>query len=296
MPRLLTSRTFGTTAALVVSSLLGAATLLETGTAEAGRAHFSGSARIGGRVRISGRWHGGGVHFARPWRSYWRPRVWVGGGIYYGPSYYYYPRSYYYYYPESVPSYYGGASYYPVEPTAAPGIVAAAPAERPLPVLGIGVFAGGSSVQDKQESSDLGAMLRLRLGGGLLVEGEIGRTSFKDDTRVDRRIGASLIYEIGARNDWAPYILAGGGVQQADVDGSFTTTQDFGEIGVGLRWALSRNFHLTADVRAGRSKTIDSNEPIILNDAARSVAPPSGNFGDDTEDYTRGRLAAILYF
>jgi hypothetical protein len=279
--------------AIAVGSLIGAAALLQTGTAEAGRGHFSGSARIGGSVHISGRFHGGG-HYARPWgRSYWRPRVWVGGGSYWGPSYYYYPRSYYYYYPEAVPS------YYPVAPQAsAPGIVAvAAPVEQPLPILGIGVFAGGSSVQDKQESSDLGALLRLRLSGGLLVEGEIAKTSFKDNERVDRRLGVSLIYEIGARNSWAPYLLAGGGVQQADVDGSFTTTQDFGEVGVGLRWALSRNFHLTADVRAGRSKTIDSNQPLVVNDSARSVAPPSGRFdNEDTEDYTRGRIAAILYF
>ena len=291
MTRLPSSRPL---AALVVSSLLGAAALLQAGTAEAGRAHFSGSARIGGSVHISGRWHGS-AHFGRPY-SYWRPRVWVGGGIWYGPSYYY-PRSYYYYYPEAVPSYYGGGSYYPVQPTAAPGVVAVAPVEPPLPMLGLGVFAGGSSVKDQQVSSDLGAMLRLRLGGGLLVEGEIAKTTFKDNERVDRRLGASLVYEIGARNAWAPYLLAGGGVQQADVDGSFTTTQDFGEIGVGLRWALSRNFHLTADVRAGRSKTVDSNQPIIVNGTARSVAPPSGKLGgDDTEDYTRGRLAAILYF
>lgn len=279
--------------AIAVGGLLGATALLQPGTAEAGRGRFSGSARIGGSVHITGRFHGG-AHWARPWgRSYWRPRVW--SSIYWGPSYYYYPRTYYYY-PEAVPSYYG--SYYPVAPApSAPGVVAVAEPERALPTFGIGVFAGGSSVQDKQESSDLGAMLRLRLSGGLLVEGELARTEFKDNERVDRRLGASLIYEIGARNTWAPYLLAGGGVQQADVDGSFTTTQDFGEVGVGLRWALSRNFHLTADIRAGRSKTIDSNQPLVVNDTARSVAPPSGRFdNEDTEDYARGRLAAILYF
>lgn len=295
MTRLPSSRSL---AAIVVGGLLGATTLLSSGTAEAGRgrAHFSGSVRVGGGVHISGRFHSGGGRFYRPGRSYWRPRVWWGGGAYYGPSYYYYPRSYYYYYPEAVPSYYG-ATYYPVQPAvAAPGVAVAAPIERPLPTFGIGVFAGGSSVQDQQTSSDLGGMLRLRLSGGLLLEGEIARTDYKNDTRVDRRLGGSLIYEIGARNTFAPYLLAGGGVQQADVDGSFTTTQEFGEIGVGLRWALSRNLHITADIRAGRSKTVDSDQPLEVSDAARSVAPPSGRFDNDTEDYTRGRLAAILYF
>lgn len=233
------------------------------------------------------------MRYARP---AWRPRSWFGGSVWVGRGYYY-PRPYYYYYaPEYVPSYYG-ASYYPVQPTAAPGIVAATVAPRPpMPSFGLGVFAGGSNVQDKQDSSDLGALARLRLTSGLLVEGEIGKTSFKDDLRIDRRIGGSLIYEIGARNTFAPYLLAGLGVQQADVDGSFTTTQDFGEIGVGLRWALSRNLHLTFDLRAGSRNTIDSNQPDVVSSAARTIAPPSGTTDSNTEDYTRGRLAAILTF
>lgn len=216
--------------------------------------------------------------------------MWVGG--------YYYPRPYYYYYyPEYVPSYYGG-SYYPVQPqpTVAPGTVAVAAPRPSLPTLGIGVFAGGTNVQDRQDSSDLGAMVRLRLTPGLIAEGEVAKTSFKDDVRVDRRIGGSLIYELGAYNSLAPYLLAGGGVNQADVNGSFTTTQDFGELGVGLRWALSRNLHLTVDIRAGRRKTIDSNQPDTLSNALRTIAPPSGGTNNHTEDYTRGRLAAILNF
>lgn len=253
-------------------------------TAEAGRAHFSGG------VRFSGRVHGrvGGVHFARP---FWRPRVWVGG--------YYYPRPYYYY-PEAVPSYYYGqggydGSYYPVQPSA-PGVVVAAPQRPPMPTFGIGVAAGGSNVDGRQDTSDLSALVRFRLTPGLLIEGELGRTSFKDDVRVDRRIGGSLIWELGAHNALAPYLLGGAGVEQADVDGSFSTTQEFGELGVGLRWALSRNLHLTFDVRAGARKAIDSNQPDTVSPTARTIAPPSGNNGDDTESFTRGRLAALLYF
>jgi hypothetical protein len=132
---------------------------------------------------------------------------------------------------------------------------------------------------------------------GLIVEGEIAKTTFKDNVRVDRLIGGSLIYEIGARHTFAPYLLAGGGVQQADVAGSFQTTQDFGEIGVGLRFALSRNLHLALDIRAGRRQTVDSNQPVVISNTARSVAPPSGIDGNNTtEDFTRGRLAAILNF
>jgi hypothetical protein len=279
---------------------LGLGLVAFEGTAEAGRSRFG---RFGGGVRISGRAHSGvSVRFARPWRSFWRPRVWVGGSVWVGG--YYYPRPYYYYYyPEYVPSYYYGqgygqgyygGSYYPVQPNAAPGVVAAAPQRRPMPTFGIGVAAGGSNVDGRQDSSDLAALVRFRLTPGLLIEGELGRTEFENNVRVDRRIGGSLVWEIGAHNSFAPYILGGGGVQQAEVDGSFSTTQEFGEIGVGLRWALSRHLHLTADIRAGARKAIDSDQPERLSAAVRAVAPPIAD--DDTEKFTRARLAAILYF
>jgi hypothetical protein len=277
--------------AFLVGGAIGLSALLSGGAAEAGHAHFSGSAHFSGGVR----WHGGGgvsVHFARPaWRPHYGGRIWVGG--YYAPRPYYY---YYPYYPEAVPSYYG-TTYYPVQANAAPGVVAVSAPRPAMPTFGIGVFAGGTNVKDNQESSDLGALVRFRLTPGLLVEGEIGKTSFKDDVRVDRRIGGSLIYEIGAQNTFAPYLLGGGGVQQADVGGSFTTTQDFGELGVGLRWALSRNLHLTFDIRAGRRQTVDSNQPVVISNTERSIAPPLGSNGTgNTEDYTRGRFAAILSF
>ena len=117
--------------------------------------------------------------------------------------------------------------------------------------------------------------------------------------RIDRRIGGSLIFEIGARNALAPYILAGGGIKQAKVStgdfvgGDFTTTQDFGEIGVGLRLALSRNIHIAADLRAGRSKTIDSNNNNV---ALRTISPPPASADNNTEDFTRGRIMAVLNF
>jgi hypothetical protein len=289
--------------AIVLGGVFGLAAL-QGGTAEAGHfhasggVHFSGGARVSGGAHFSGSfgWHGG-VRFARP---AWRPRRWFGGSVWVGG---YYPRPYYYYYPypEYVPSYYG-QSYYPVQPTSAPGVVAVTAPEPSMPTFGIGVFAGGSSVQTSpgssttQDTSDLGALARIRLTPGLIVEGEIAKTSFKDNMRVDRLIGGSLIYEIGARHSLAPYLLAGGGVQQADVAGDFQTTQDYGEIGVGIRWALSRNLHLALDIRAGRRQTVDSNQPVVISNAARSVAPPPGGSGNnDTEDFTR-RLAAILNF
>lgn len=281
----------GPSSAVVLAGVIGCATLLQSGTADAGRVRFGGGARFSGRVHVHGS-SGARFRFARP---AWRPRVWVGGSVWVGG---YYPRPYYYYYyPEYVPTYYGGGyyggSYYPVQPSAAPGIAAPAPAPRPsLPTFGIGVAAGGTNVQDRKDSSDLSALVRFRMTPGLLLEGELGKTSFEDDVRVDRRIGGSLIWEIGAYNSLAPYLLGGAGVQQAEVDGSFTTTQQFGELGVGLRLALGRNLHLTLDIRGGSRKTISDEPDIRVVDRAVS---PSMEI-DDTENYTRGRLAAILYF
>ena len=103
LPRRLFSVPSSLPAAVVLGGVLGAATLLQSGTAEAGHVRFSGSARFSGHVR-------GSVHFARPVTRSWRPRVWVGGSVWVGG--YYYPRPYYYYYyPEYVPSYYGSGSY-----------------------------------------------------------------------------------------------------------------------------------------------------------------------------------------
>lgn len=281
--------------------------------AEAGRGRFGGGARFSGGGGISVRAHGGvrvragGVraHFARP---AWRPQRWsMGGSIYIGPRYGY--PSPYVYYPSYIPSYYHTTSYYPVAPLAAPGIVAVAPVRQPLPRLGIGLFAGGSQVEAQDggsmhDSDDFGLLGRFRITPGLIVEGELGRTSYDEgnfqNVRVDRRLGASLIYEIGAHNRWAPYVLAGLGVQQADVAGIYQTTQNFAELGVGIRWAVSPQFHLAFDLRAGSRGSIsdsgDTTQPATPEGTTgRVIAPPPAS-SDASEEYTRGRLSAILYF
>lgn len=283
--------------ALVLGALIGGGTLLQTATADAGRIRFGGGARFAGRIHSpSGRVS---VRFARP---HVRPRVFVGGSVWLGG--YYYPRPYYYYYyPQYVPSYYGGYygnynnsayannGYYPVQPPSQ-AVVAPAP-RRTLPTFGIGVAAGGTSVADREESSDLSALVRFRMTPGLLLEGELGKTEFRDDLRIDRRIGGSVVWELGALNSFAPYLVGGLGVQQAEDDESFSTTQRFGEVGVGLRLALGRNIHLTADVRAGRRETIDQQDQPDVVTAERSILAPDV---DEPEDYARFRLAAFLYF
>ena len=67
------------------------------------------------------------------------------------------------------------------------------------------------------------------------------------------------------------------------------------EVGVGLRWAISPHFHLTADIRGGSRSTVANDSVQPGGTAVRSVTPPTTDSGA-SEDYTRGRLAAILYF
>jgi hypothetical protein len=290
------NRRFALVFALGLSTL---ATVAHVESAEAGRYRFGG----GGYARVHVRTPGASVSYSRSPR-YAPRRSWsVSGRIYVGPRYAYYPRYRYYrpYYYQPVPSYYGyyQQSYYPVAPApvAAPAVTVAAPApRRALPKFGIGLFAGGVAVENVDESSDLGVLGRFRLTPGLLIEGELGKTSYEGDLRVDRRLGASLVYEIGAYNRLAPYVLAGLGAQQADVGGEFTTTQNFGELGIGLRLALTPNFHLLFDVRAGSRASVSSDAPSVSGDvAARVVSPPSVD-SDESEEYTRARFAAALYF
>lgn len=279
---------------LLAASVVGLATLSQVETADAGRFRFSGGGRVHARVS-------GGVSVgwgSRPvYRPMYRPSWHVSGRIYVGPRYSYYPRYRYYYY-QPVPSYYGYYStqtYYPVQPATSVTVAAPAP-RRELPRFGIGLFAGGVSVEQQDDSSDWGALARLRLTDGLLIEGELGKTTYASDLREDRRVGASLVYEIGARNKFAPYVLAGIGVQQANVgDGEYKSTQDFGELGVGLRFAATPNFHLLLDVRAGTRQTIGGDEVAPVDTAARMATPPAID-SDESEEYTRARLAAVLFF
>ena len=232
----------------------------------------------------------------------------MSGSVYVGPTYRYYPRPYYVYYPVYVPSYYQTTSYYPVEPAPqGPSMVAPAPVQRPLPRFALGAFLGGSAVEAQDGgahgSDDMGLLARFRLTQGLLIEGEIGKTSYDingiDNARVDRRLGGSLVWEIGARNRWAPYLLGGLGVQQAEVGGGeFQTTQNFAELGVGLRWAISRNFHLAADARVGTRDSMDSSSDQMVyatGTTARVITPPT-EASDENEEYTRFRLSAFIYF
>ncbi len=160
-----------------------------------------------------------------------------------------------------------------------------------LPRWGLGVAAGGVDVQGEAAGDDLALIGRMRLTPGWSLEGEIGKSELADGSRVDRRLGASLIWELSAYNRWSPYVVGGMGVTQVNVgDDAYETTQEFGEIGVGLRWAVSPRVHLGADIRAGSRSA--SGDAMPLDTATRAISPPA----DESEEYTRARLSGVLYF
>jgi hypothetical protein len=254
--------------------------------------------RVGGHVRFgTPRWSVGGY---RPiYRPYYRPHYAIGGAIWVGGGGYYSGSEGYRTYaapppapscncgPGAVPSYYPG--YYSTGQNA----YYAAPATPDLPRFGIGAYAGSFDANG-EPGSDVGLMARLRLTDGLLLEGELGASETQSahdfGLNPESRFGAALVYEIGARNTWAPYLI--GGVGATKVDGA-ADSRGFGEIGVGLRWALTDNLHLGVDVRAG-SKATDNAAYVPPGAAARVVTPTDP--ANDRESYTRARLSAMLYF
>ena len=122
---------------------------------------------------------------------------------------------------------------------------------------------------------------RFRLTPGLLIEGELGKTSYdvngNDNVRVDRRLGGSLVYEIGAYNSWRRTCSPASASSRPTSTATYSTTQDFGEIGIGLRWAVTPKFHLAADIRAGSRATVSTTSmPVAAADTSpRTITPPT---------------------
>ena len=251
------------------------------------RIRVGGSAhiKVGGRVRVRAphvRWR---VRRPPPppLRIHVGGAIWVGGG-YYGPRYAAPP-------PPPADCDCGPGNYYPVVAQPTEGVYVA-PARPALPRWGVGVAAGGVDVEGQDAGDDLALVGRLRLTPRWQLEGEFGKSELEDGSRVDRRLGAGLNFEFSPYNRFTPYLVGSMGVTQVEVAaGEYESSQSFGEVGIGLRYALTPRIHLAGDIRAGSRAAIDD-EPQPLDAAARSVAPPD----DESEEYTRARLSAVLFF
>jgi hypothetical protein len=276
-----------TTLALVATAFTGLA-VTESNEASADvRIRVGGSAhiRVGGGVRV--RTHHVRWRVRRPPPPPLRIRVggaiWVGGG-YYEPRFSAPP-------PPPPDCDCGSGNYYPVVAQPSAGVYVA-PARPALPRFGVGVAAGGVDVEGQDAGDDLALIGRLRLTPRWQLEGEIGKSELADGSRVDRRLGAGLNFEFSPYNRFTPYLVGSLGVTEVEVaSGEYEAAQSFGEVGIGLRYAITPRIHLSGDIRAGSRSAIDD-EPRPLDAAARSIAPPD----DESEEYTRARLSAVLFF
>lgn len=166
--------------------------------------------------------------------------------------------------------------------------------------LAIGAFGGHTQVENGAEGDDVGLLAQFRLSHSLTLEGEVGKTSLADNTRVDKRAGVALLFNfrnLFSRSRLTPYVLAGMGVSHVDVDGGdWSNGQGYGELGAGLSLRLTRSISLALDVRAGvRALTDQQDQPMALRSSTNPLPPPDAAPAND-ENYSRVRLAAMLHF
>jgi opacity protein-like surface antigen len=267
-------------AALTCAAAVVATLVVDSSSASAQRIRIRARARA--HVHIGG--HGHVV--VRPYQGPYvrvRPRYYWGWGVRFATP----P-------PPPPPCYYGCAtvSAYYTAPAPAVTVAAPAPLPPPVPTFGIGVFAGPVDVEGNEYGTDLGLVGRLRLSNHFRLEGELSKTDIEDGARIDRRVGGALLYDFNPYGRFAPYILGGLGVGRAEMDGRYGANQGYAEVGVGLEWRIASRFSLIGDIRAGqRENRMDDDveiQPLL------QPAPEASM--DETENYTRGRLGAILYF
>lgn len=238
----------------------------------------------GVHVRVSG-----GVHVRvghrrpRVRRVYRRPRVYFGGGVYVRfatppPP----PPPVIECEPEPAP-------YYTEHPAPTPVVVAP---HQPLPRLGLGIMGGHYVEDDGRDGDELGLFARLRLSTALQLELEASKLEHDDDTRLDKRLGAGLVVDLAPRSTLSPYVVGALGVGRVQAD-TYDADIGYGEIGAGLTWRLSDRVHLAGDFRWGR---VSYEEVEAQPVAASAGAPLPPVASPDDQDYTRGRIAAILYF
>ena len=253
-----------TVAALAALTALAAAPT----AADAGRIRVG----VGGGVRVYG-----GAHVHVGHRHYVRP---------YSPRYYVGVR---FATPPPDPCYEGCQTAYYVQPEPQPQVTYVAPEPpEPVPVFGLGVFGGGVDVERGEHGEELGLFARLRVSHHLRLEGELAKTEHDNGMRIDRRMGAALLYDFAPYARLSPYILGGMGVGRAEMDnGRYGAKQGYGELGIGLEWRLTRHFSLLADLRAGARETRPDDDAVMLQ-----TAPTR----EDEENYTRGRIGALLFF
>lgn len=283
----------------------GLVALPSTASAERHRVRIGGDVRVRarGHVRIGGPRVHVGPRYRRSYRPYYRPhfrprihvRPYARPYVYYPGVYWGYRWGYRYAAPPPPACYEAcgpSASAYYYAPPQPVAVAVVAPERERLPRLGIGVFGGSVDTENNEAGSDIGLVGRIRLTRHFMLEAEVAKSEFDDGSRIDRRLGGSVLFGFLPYSDLSPYVLAGGGFGQTDVDdGTFTADQAYGEVGIGLEWALGRHLSLFGDLRAGaRASNADDEDVLLVRDS------PGSPSVEDEERFTRARVGALLYF
>lgn len=154
----------------------------------------------------------------------------------------------------------------------------------------VGAYAGSVEVDGAPEAMpDLGIMGQFRLSPAFTLEAELSRSERSEISRVDRRVGASVLYDFSPDQTISPYILAGVGLSQTDIgEGAFLADKAYGEVGLGARLRLGHRFQLLADVRLGSRESED--------DAVYKTSEPIAPMVQPDEQYARFRLGGLINF
>jgi hypothetical protein len=162
------------------------------------------------------------------------------------------------------------------------------------PSLGLGLMMSSVELDESGLAADGAGLLgRLRVSPRLELEVTLASDQYRENPRIDTRIGAAALIGLGQPGGFTPYLVLGAGanvVQPQGQDTNMDALPAYGylEAGIGLSWELTPHFSLTGDLRLqARHLSEDSTDPKYR--LAIESMPKE-------ERATEGRLSAIYYF
>ena len=154
----------------------------------------------------------------------------------------------------------------------------------------LGAFAGVMNTEGMESGSDLGLIGQYRFTRAFAMELELAKSKQDQGDRVDRRLGAALLYSLRPNRKLDPFLLAGAGYGQSEIAaGEFHAQQGYGEVGAGLRVKLTESLQVVGDIRSGRRS--GSDDQVYM-----SKTMTDGASLRNDEDYTRFRVGGLLTF
>lgn len=132
----------------------------------------------------------------------------------------------------------------------------------PKPRIGIAGSIGQTYVGDSRDARSVGLEGRLSFGR-VEFAGEVAKSEYNDDSRIDRRLGGSMYVHLG-RGELRPVLSVGGGLLRADMSGGLISyDMAYGQAGVGLLRRLSDQVDLSVEAVLGRRWTVRNNSEVL---------------------------------